>query len=410
MSREPKAVVTAPRSPKAEQQKKMRALNTKGSKSTVTLAKQKMVFYNGKRAKPITIAQSLRTLAMVLKVGEAEPRALEVVGNEFKKYDVGRAYLRAAGAMRIQGATFKQAMLAEDVFPRTARELIDASPTSQAVQAALTRSAKLITQGQNVKQKLLTALIQPGFMLGFALIFLFAAATWIVPGFIGTFAALNAETPPTVSIVIAAAEVTKWVLGAILILTGLICGFWFGYGKRNKRTIEILDTLTIRTPLIGPIVQLAATSRLFELLTVNLMTGRGEPLSLESAGAGCGNEAIHAHAVKHAALMREGKATMNGFAASPLFPNNARYMLAAAPSVKQQIDIMNELAPEYRMEADNRLETFSKTIEPLVNYVVYAVVGLLIVAVVVPMYAMFPAIMDMDAANTDSGPEMPVAP
>lgn len=374
----------------------------KGEPGGVVLKKQKMALYNGKKTKPLTMAQSLRTLAMVLKVGEAEARALEVVGSEFKKFTVGKAYLRAAERMRVEGATFKQAILSEDVFPRTARELINAAPTSQSLQAALVRAAKLIAQSQNVKKKLLTSMIQPGFMLALCLVFLFVASAFIIPGFVGTFAALNAETPPTVAIVLAASEVTKFVMAIIIVLVVVIAIFWISFGKNNDAVVRFTDTLAIRTPIIGPILQLSSASRMFELLTANLMTGRGEPISLESAGAGCGNEAMHFSAVLHAEKMKAGDAVLTQFADSPLYPANARYMLAAAPSVKQQIDIMNELAPEYRAEADNQLEVFSKTIEPIVNYLVYGVAGLLIVAIVVPMYAMFPALMEFGDETPDA--------
>jgi type IV pilus assembly protein PilC len=376
-----------------------RATKQKKVKTTergVSLAKQKMVFYNGKKTTPMTMSQSLRTLAMILRVGEAEARALEVVGHEFRKFTVGKAYLRAADAMRRQGATFKQVLMAEDVFPRTVRELVGAAPTSKDLQVSLIRAAKIIQQSQNVKKKLLTALIQPGFMTALCLVLLYFASAFIIPGLITSFSTLNAEVPPMVTGVLVAAEVVKYVMGTVIIIAVLGSGFWFGYGRRNIKVVRFFDSMAIRMPVVGPIIQLSAASRMFDLLSANLVTGRGEPISLESAGAGCGNEAMAWAAKQHAERMRTGESTLTQFADSYLYPDNARYMLASAPSVKQQIDIMAELAPEYREEADQRLEVFSKTVEPLVNYMVYGVAGVLIIAVVLPMYAMFPALMSFD--------------
>jgi type IV pilus assembly protein PilC len=309
---------------------------------------------------------------------------------------VGRAYTRAALAMRKQGATFKQVILAEDVFPRTVRELINAAPTSKDLQTSLKRAATLIAQSQSVKGKLLTALIQPGFMMALCMVFLYVATAFIIPGLIDTFTALDTETPPMVTMVLAASEVVKYFMAGLIVFVVLAALFWFGFGRRNDRVIRFMDSLAIRAPIVGPIIQLSAASRMFDLLAANLVTGRGEPVSLESAGAGCGNEAMAYAAQRHADQMRRGEVALTEFANNRLYPDNARYMLASAPSVKQQIDIMAELAPEYRAEADQRLEVFSKTIEPLVNYMVYGVAGVLIVAVVLPMYAMFPALMEFD--------------
>ena len=368
----------------------------------VNLKTPKIVLYNGRKTNPMTLSQSLRTLAMILRVGEAEARALEV--KEFRRYSVGRAYTRAADGMRNQGATFKQVILAEDVFPRTVRELISAAPTSKDLQKSLLRAAKLIQQSQSVKRKLLTALIQPGFMLALCLVLLYVASALIIPGLIGAFTALNAETPPVVGIVLGAAEVVKYVIAAIIILIILFCIFWFTWGRRSDKVLRYMDGMSVRLPLVGPIIQLSAASRMFDLLSANLVTGRGEPVSLESAGAGCGNEAMAWAATQHAQKMRTGGATLMEFADSYLYPDNARYMLASAPSVKQQIDIMTELAPEYREEADQRLEVFSKMVEPLVNYLVYGVAGLLVVSVIMPMYAMFPALMEFDKSGGSVSP------
>jgi type II secretory pathway component PulF len=393
-----------PREPKAP--KRVKGAEGISSGPTVTLEKQKMAFYNGKKAKPELMARSLRALAMSLRVGESEARSLEITGEMFKKYDIGKSYTRAAHVMRSQGATFKQAMLAEDVFPRTVRELIAAAPTASGIHKNLVQAAKLVAQGQDIKKKLMISMIQPTFMLAMCLVFLFIASAVILPGFIKTFGTLQAETPPMTLIVMQASVVTKYAVGVLLLVLILFAGFWFLYGRKSPAMRVLMDTLGIRTPVLGSIIQLAATSRLFELLSTNLQSGMGEGAALESAGAGAGNEAIRSHCFAHADDMRKNGTKMGDFTNTTLLPENAKYMMASAPSIKQQIDIMTELGPEYRKEADTQLEAFSKTIEPLVTYIVYGVAGLLIIAVMVPMYGMFPALMDM--GNTSDTP--PVAP
>jgi type IV pilus assembly protein PilC len=363
--------------------------------TAIKIPKAAMRWYNGKKTKPITLSRSLRALSMQLRVGQSEARSLEIVGMQFAKFDVGQAYTRAAGNMREHGVTFAQAILNEDEFPRTVRELVDAAPTPQAIQDNLVRAARLVAQGEDVKKRLLISLIQPGFMLGMCLIFLFAASAFIIPGLIKTFAGLNTETPAAALIVLEASKWVTWIMGFLIGFLILFWLFWIVYGKNSHAVKVFFDTISLRMPVIGDIVQLAAASRMFEMLAANLSVGRAEPVSLESAASGCGNEAIHSHCVAHADRMRKEGVPMREFAQSALFPMDARYMLASAPSIKQEIDILNELAPEYRMEADRALDAFAKTIEPTVTYIVYGVAGVLICAVIIPIYSMFPALMAM---------------
>jgi type IV pilus assembly protein PilC len=364
----------------------------------------KFVWGAGKKSKSDVVARAIRSLAMVMRVGESEARALEIVGEQFKKYTIGRAFIKAADAMRTDGASFKQAILHEnDIFPRTVKELIQAAPTAQSMQANLEKAAKLVANSQDVKKKLIISMIQPGIMLVMCIGFLFIATAFIIPGFSGIFTQLNAPEPTASVIVRNAAEVTKYVIGGLIIIILLLVAFWFIYGRRSDKVRQTLDTINLKIPIIGSIIQLAATSRLFDLLALNLQIGMTEPTALESAAKGCGNEAIKEHCIRHADKMREEGARMKDFVDSKLFPISARYMVRSAPSVKQEIDIMNELSPEYRSEADLQVDGFQKTAEPIMTYIVYGVAGLLIVAIVTPMYAMYPALMDFgDQASGES--------
>ena len=370
----------------------------------------KFVWGAGKKSKPETVARAIRSIAMVMRVGESEARALEIVGEQFHKYTIGRTFTKAADAMRDDGASFKQAILHEnDDFPRVVKELIQAAPTAQAMQTNLEKAAKLVASAQDVKKKLIISMIQPGIMLVMCIGFLFIATAFIIPGFSGIFTQLNTEEPAASKIVKEAAEVTKYVIGGLIVLILLFVAFWFIYGKRSEKLRIFMDTMNLKLPLIGSIITLAATSKLFDMLSLNLQIGMGEPAALEAAAKGCGNEAMKAHCIEHAHKMRTDGVQLKKFVDHKMFPISARYMIQSAPSVRQEIEIMNELSPEFRAEADTQVDAFQKTAEPVMTYIVYGVAGLLIVAIVTPMYAMYPALMDFGdkAGGAGGGTDMP---
>lgn len=364
--------------------------------NTVTLKKAPtFVWSNGKKAKPEVIAESLRSLSMILAVGGAEAGALEVVGHQYRRYNVGRAYTAAASAMINEGASFQQALLAQEIFPRSVREMIESAPRASMIYASLDESATIVQDSQTVKKKLRSALIQPTFMLVVTIIFLFIAALSIVPGIIKSFLVLGSDAPESATLVLQIANVVTWVLGILMSAAAGLVGYWFAFGRRNKRLRTHLDRLIIKSPLVGPIVQMSATGRLLQILATGLESGRNEPAALVSAGGGCGNEALYEHCVHHAARMHDDGARLRDFATTQLVPESTRFMLAAAPSVRQEITTMRALAPRYRAEANQRLESLTKMLEPLMNIFIYSAAGLLIIAVVFPMYSIFPALMDV---------------
>lgn len=363
----------------------------------VVLSKGPMFSFggNGKKTKPEMLARSLRTLSMTLRVGGSEVGALESTAAQFERYTVGIAYENAAALMRDQGASFSQAMLAQEVFPRTVRELILACPSAAAMHKSLTQAASLVQASQNVKKTLLTNMIQPGFMFVMCIVFLYAASAWIVPGILNSFDTLKAPKPPVALAVLEISKISTWVIGALILSAILGSVYWSFFGRKNDAVRAKVDYFVNGIPIVGDIIQLATTSRLFLILSANLATGRSEPISLVSAAAGCGSEALHQHCIKHAEKMATGEAKLRDFANTSLIPLNAQYMLAAAPSIRQEIEVLTELAPEYQKEADMLLDAFSRTVEPLMNYFVYSIAGVLICAVIIPMYSMFPALMNL---------------
>lgn len=353
------------------------------------------VLYKGKKSKPEVIARAIRSLTMVLRVGKSEADALSIVGTQFHKFEIGRAFEHASEVMRDEGASFKQALLAEEVIPRTARELIEASPTSQALHKNLHQAAKLVAESESVKKKLLMNLIQPGFMLGLCVALLFGSVAFIIPGFISVFTQMGTETPTMTLAILEVADVAKWVIGGFIAALLLFLGYWALIGRKSPGFRAAVDHVFIRVPHIGSILQLSATSRLFQLLAANLSTGIGEPDALIGAARGCGNEAIKKHCLEHAERMMEEGVPLKEFAQSKLFPSAAGQMLASSPSVRQEVEVMSELSPEYAEEANTQLEALSRVLDPLVNYIVYAIAGALIVCLMLPMYSIYPSLMEM---------------
>jgi type IV pilus assembly protein PilC len=184
-------------------------------------------------------------------------------------------------------------------------------------------------------------------------------------------------------------------MGSIIGVVLLFMGYWFTFGRNSEKFRSIMDTIAIMTPGIGTIMQLSATSRLFQLLAANLDTGINEPDALRGAANGCGNDALKNFCLLHADKMMNDGAALKEFVNTRLVPADARQILSSAPSIRQEIEIMHELAPEYRNEANLQLETLSRTLEPTVNYMVYGVAGVLIVSIMLPMYSIYPALMKM---------------
>lgn len=368
----------------------------KALEEEVKLAKNpSFVLYKGRKSKPPLVAQALRALVMALRVGESEASALKSVGQQFYKYEVGRNFVRGSDLMYKRGLTFKAALISSEVLPPTAVELIEASPTSQTLQANLEQAARLVTEGHNVRKMLITNLAQPGFMMVLILAFLYTSTGYLIPKFLDAFSALGTETPPATIIMQKAAVIVTWVLSSVIVVCGLLSAYWFAFGRRHRKSKMFKARMMLRIPVIGPILQISTTARLFRLLSANLDTGVRESDALRSAGRGCGNYFVEQHCAAHAEKMLQDGVVLKDYIRHKAFPFIATAMITSAPSVLQEIAAMNQLAPEYEMEATLQLGMLSETLTPILNYIVYGIAGALILALMVPMYSVYEPMMNM---------------
>lgn len=370
-------------------------LVTTPAEPEVTLKKKPLIVWSeGKKAPPEVIARALRSLTMILSVGGAEAEALSIVGDQFKKYTIGRAFVAASDAMTLEGASMKQALLAEKVLPRNVKQLIGAAQTSTALRENLREAAKIVTESESVRKKLMMNMIQPGLMLGMTIIFLFVSTIVIIPQFATIFDSFGAETPASMLIMVAIADVAKWFIGALIMALLLFAGFWVFYGRRSPRFRTLMDKVLVRVPIVGSILKYSASSRLFQLLAVNLELGLNEPEALVSAASGCGNDALREHCEKHAHSMIENGDKLTDFVRTPLIPEAGAHVIATSPTVQQAINVMREISPEYEEESKMQLESFSRTVDPIVNYVVIGVASVIILMIALPMFDIYTAMMD----------------
>jgi len=155
------------------------------------------------------------------------------------------------------------------------------------------------------------------------------------------------------------------------------------------------DLIVLKIPGVGPILKLTTTARLFRLLAANLDTGVSEVEALRSAGRGCGNFYVEQHCDAHAQKMITEGAPMKEYISNKAFPYTATAMISSAPSVLQEISAMEQLIPDYEEEVQLQLKTLQETVVPILNYVVYAIAGVLIIALMVPMYSIYEPMMNM---------------
>jgi type II secretory pathway component PulF len=349
----------------------------------------------GKKSPVDDVAETLEDLASMLEAGESEDRAVQQLAKQYGKYNIGMAYKRV-GARMINGTTIIEALNAEtDVLPRVARELIAAGSTPRDLHSNLRQAARIIVASSDVKAKVRSALFKPLLTLGIVIVFILGAAEWLLPSVVDMFTSIGSDAPQATVIMIAVGGSLKWVLGGVAALVLLWMGYWIFSGRKNQKLRVIRDRFSLNAPLIGPITKMGVAGRFTDVLAACLSSGMTELDALEIAGRSCGNEAIEAHVREHIVRQRVGEAVFGDVARTELFPWNLSHRIDIAPSPRQRIEVMRDLAKVFNKKSDRRLNAFVDKVGPLTEIVVLIAAAVVILMVAIPVTTFAPALMNL---------------
>jgi type IV pilus assembly protein PilC len=139
-------------------------------------------------------------------------------------------------------------------------------------------------------------------------------------------------------------------------------------------------------PIFGSIVRKATIAR-WARTTATLFTA-GVPLvdALDSVGGASGN-IIYEEATKEIrSKVNQGISLTSGMQATNLFPNMMVQMASIGEESGSLDDMLNKAAEFYEDEVDNAVAQLSSLMEPIILVVLGSIIGVILVAMYLPIF------------------------
>lgn len=353
-----------------------------------------LVIFNGKRARPDEVAETLTDLAAMLESGESEHSSVSALAQQYANYDVGQAYERVV-LLLDRGVKLSDAMADQtDAFPPVVRELMSAAKMPKDMHRNLRQAAIIVLEADNIKAQVRSALFKPGFLLFFLLAFTVAAVQFLMPMMTQMFTSIGAEPPALTVVTIAIGESLKWVIGGLILLVLLAIGYWVALGRRNETLTRKMDAYSLQAPLVGDIMSMAVAARFCDVLAACLAVGMSEIESLETASRACGNKALQAWVTEHADRQRYGIVKFSDVAKTDLLPWNFRNRIETTSSLTRRIELLRELAATFHRKSQERLNRFAERVGPLTEGAVVITVVAVVALVVSPVLTFIPTLIE----------------
>jgi type IV pilus assembly protein PilC len=274
------------------------------------------------------------------------------------------------------------------VFNRLYVSMVQAGEAAGILDEVLDRVAMQIEKETQIKRRVKGAMVYPMVVLAFASLVLVGMLLFIVPIFTKIFADLGGELPMLTQWVVSASNLLrdKWFI--ILPLVGVTI-FGVRRLKRTERGRQVWDRMKLRAPVrIGPVVLKVAMARFSRTLSTLVAAGVDIITSLEITGTTAGNWVVEQALADVRAKVHEGVTMAEPLVDNAVFPPMVSQMVKIGEETGELEKMLGKIADFYEDEVDAAIQALTSIIEPLLMILVGMMVGVIIIAMYLPMFKM----------------------
>ena len=354
--------------------------------------KAKPLFTFGDNIVPKDIMLFTRQLCTMLSSGIAVVQALDMVGHSSRKPKLKELILGIKAEVE-SGTALSKAFAKNHLFFNDLYcSLVHAGEEAGVLEVLLDKIATYLEKSEALKAKVKKALTYPAIVLVFAFVVTAILLIFVIPTFEDLFKGFGAELPALTKFVIELSAVFQeyWYL---ILGTPVVAVVGFLEARKRSRTFyQWLDRMVLQMPLIGDLVATSANARFARTLST-LFSG-GVPLvdAMLSVAGATGNYVYEKAVMDMRDAVSIGQQLNFAMRQSSLFPDMVVQMVAIGEEAGSLGDMLAKVADFYEAEVDQKVDTLTTMIEPLLMAFLAGVVGTLVIAMYLPIFKLASAV------------------
>ncbi len=337
------------------------------------------------KSQDVTVAA--RQLAVMISSGLSLLRALYIL----EEQSVNKKLKETIIAVRQDVEVGTSLSIAMSKHPKVFNDLfvsmVRAGEIGGNLEEVLERVAVQLEKDDNLKRTVKSAMVYPVMIGIFALVILAAMILFIIPVFKKMFDDLGGKLPALTQFMIDLSNAGRshWYL---FLLGGAAFVFGFKKWKGSKAGRKQWDTFKLHFPMqIGDIVRKIAVARFTR--TLGTLTASGVPIlqALDITARTAGNRVISDPMERVVERVKEGEPLAPPLASLGVFPMMVTQMVAVGEETGALDTMLHKIADFYDDEISAKLKALTSILEPLMMIVIGAVVGVVVIAMYLPLFS-----------------------
>lgn len=331
-----------------------------------------------------------RQFAVMVNAGVAMVRSLDILQDQCPNVKLKKA-LTGISADVQQGTSLSESMVKyPECFDKLYVSMVEAGEVGGVLDQVLDRLAMLLENMQRLANQVKSAMTYPVAVGILAIIVFFAMTIFLIPIFAGIFEDLGTTLPALTRFMLFLSKtfLTWWfwpvAIGSIF---GGVTALKMYYATPAGR-LQI-DGFMLKAPLLGDLNEKNAVARFCRIF--GTLTRSGVPIlsCMDIVRDIAGNQVI-ADAVERAKLeIQQGGMISVALEKENIFPPLAIQMMSIGEETGELDAMMMKVADFYEDEVEQAVKALTSIIEPIMMVGVAAMVGVILLSMYLPMFAVF---------------------
>jgi type IV pilus assembly protein PilC len=340
-----------------------------------------------KKVKPKTLQIFSRQFATMIEAGLNVVAALVILEQQTEDQYFAQVIkeLRAdvEGGLLLSEAMHRH----PKIFDRLYISMVEAGEAAGILDEVLDRVAFQIEKATQIRRRVKGAMLYPIMVLSFASLVLAGLLMFLVPVFVKIFSQLGGDLPTLTQYVVSASDLLrhKWF---IIFPSLSLLAFGIRKYKKTEPGQKQWDQLKLKIPKIGSVVLKVTMARFSRTLSTLVSAGVDIITALEITGQTAGNRQVEDALADVRAKVHEGVPIAQPLVDNAIFPPMVSQMVKIGEETGELEKMLGKIADFYEDEVDAAIQSLTSIVEPLMMILVGAMVGVIVIAMYLPMFKM----------------------
>jgi general secretion pathway protein F/type IV pilus assembly protein PilC len=275
------------------------------------------------------------------------------------------------------------------VFPPLHVAMIQAGERAAFMEEVLHSLAGFIERFEELRSKVIGALIYPALLAGLGTVVMIAALMFFVPKFEPLLA--NAKKPWPSEVMFALSHIVRHYWYLVLAGMGAVVGFiWVNL--KSELMQRKLERWRLKIPVVGSALRLLAITRFCRIL--GTMLANGVPLlqALKISKDATGSNILADRIAEATEAVRDGKRLSEPLSRGDFIPEQILAMIAVAEESNNLDKVLVQIADTVERRTNRQVDQAVRLIEPAILCLVAAAIGFLALGLLLPIFTMASAL------------------